>query len=137
MYCATTGYTCKILYGTRTLPHNQALQTYTISVCAYVGVLYSLEILPQACIVHVRSTYKVDFLFSNLCCGVLHSQKCYVMSQCYLTYTCTCTAVDRATDLISVALFNQVTFFLILTIYRYFNCLVQGLLPIAVMPFTY
>lgn len=41
MYYATTGYTCKILYGTCTQPHNQTLQTYTISVCAYVGVLYS------------------------------------------------------------------------------------------------
>ena len=58
------------------------------SVCAYGGVLYSLEILPQACTVHVRSTYKFDFLSSNLCFGVLHSQKCHVMSQCYLTYTC-------------------------------------------------
>ena len=58
------------------------------SVCAYGGVLYSLEILPQACTVHVRSTYKFDFLSSNLCFGVLHSQKCHVVSQCYLTYTC-------------------------------------------------
>ena len=31
------------------------------SVCAYGGVLYSLEILPQACTVHVRSTYKLIF----------------------------------------------------------------------------
>ena len=34
------------------------------SVCAYGGVLCSLEILPQACTVHVRSTYKFDFLLA-------------------------------------------------------------------------
>ena len=28
-----------------------------------------------------RSTYKLDFLFSNFGFGVLHSQKCYVMFQ--------------------------------------------------------
>ena len=33
------------------------------SVCAYGGVLYSLEILPQACTVHVRSTY-TNLIFS-------------------------------------------------------------------------
>ena len=53
---------CKVLFGTYTWLHNQTLQSYTISVCAYVGVLYSLEILPRL----LRSTYKFDFLFSNL-----------------------------------------------------------------------
>ena len=55
-------------------------------VCANVGVLFSLEILPQA----GESTYTLNFLFSNFGFGVLHSQKCYVMFQCiecYLTKT--------------------------------------------------
>ena len=40
-------------------------------------------------------------------------------------------------DLISVAFFNQVTFFSEITVTVYFSFLVQGLLPIAVMPFIY
>ena len=77
---------CMVLVPGRTIRHNKLVLSN--SVCAYGGVLYSLEILPQACTVDVRSTYKFDFLSSNLCFGVLHSQKCHVMSQCYLTYTC-------------------------------------------------
>ena len=55
-------------------------------VWANVGVLFSLEILPQAS----ESTYKPDFLFSNFGVGVLHTQKFYVMLwciECYLTKT--------------------------------------------------
>ena len=38
-------------------------------VCANVGVLFTLDILSQAC-----EKYKLDFLFSNFGFGVLHSQ---------------------------------------------------------------
>ena len=41
-------------------------------VCANVGVLFSLEILPQASEKHIQA----DYLFSNFVCGVLHNQKC-------------------------------------------------------------
>ena len=40
-------------------------------VCANVGFLFSLEVLPQAS----GSTYKANFLFSKIGSGVLHSQK--------------------------------------------------------------
>ena len=40
---------------------------------------WSLEILPQTC----KNTYKLNFHFSMFAFGVLHSQKCYVMFQCY------------------------------------------------------
>ena len=65
-------------------------------VFANVGVLFSLEILPQACEKHIQ----LDFLSSNFNFGVLHSQKCcHVSVHIWL---------DRARDPISVALFNQV-----------------------------
>ena len=73
-------------------------------VCASVGVLFSLEILPQAS----DSTCKPDFLFNNFSFGVLNSQKCYVMFwciECYLTKT------EVSRDPISVAFFDQVALF--------------------------
>ena len=54
-------------------------------VCANVGVLFSVEIPPQACEKHIQ----LDFLSSNFSFGVLHSQKCCHVSvnrKCYLTW---------------------------------------------------
>ena len=76
-----------------TTKHNKLVQ---FPVCAYVGVLFSLEIRPQAC----ENTYKLDFLISNFGFGVLPSQKCYVMFQ----YSA---IQDRATDPISVAFIDE------------------------------
>ena len=64
----------------------------------------------------MRSTYKLDFLFSNFGFGVLHSQKCYVMFQ----YNA---IKDRATDPVSVAFIDQVALF------SYFNRLFELLGP--------
>ena len=66
---------CKVPMYLTTQQQNKLTQ---FPVCANVGVLFSLEILPQA----GESTYTLDFLFSNFGCGVLHSQKCYVMFRC-------------------------------------------------------
>ena len=66
---------CKVPMYLTTQQQNKLTQ---FPVCANVGVLFSLEILPQA----GESTYTLDFLFSNFSCGVLHSQKCYVMFRC-------------------------------------------------------
>ena len=57
-----------------TWPHNAQQQNKLkqFPVCANGGVLFSLEILPQACEKHIQ----LDFLSSNFSFGVLHSQKC-------------------------------------------------------------
>ena len=66
---------CKVPMYLATQRQNKLIQ---FPVCANVGVLFSLEILPQA----GESTCTLDFLFSNFGFGVLHSQKCYVMCRC-------------------------------------------------------
>ena len=50
-------------------------------VCAQVGVFYWLEIATGLRKTHTNSI----FYFSTCGFGALHSQKCYVMFQCYLT----------------------------------------------------
>ena len=59
---------CKVPMYLATQQQNKLIQ---FPVCANVGVLFSLEILPQACEKH-KTLY---FLFSNFGSGVLHSQK--------------------------------------------------------------
>ena len=68
----------------------------------YVGVLFSLEKFFYRL---ARSTYKLDFLFSNFDFGVLHSKKCFVMFQCVECY------LFLARDPILVAFFNKVALF--------------------------
>ena len=74
---------CKVPMYLAAQQQNKLIQ---FPVCASVGVLFSLEILPQGS----ESTCKPDFLFNNFGFGVLNSQKCYVMFwciECYLTKT--------------------------------------------------
>ena len=55
-----------------------------------------------------RSTYKIDFSFSNFGLGVSHSQKCYVMFQYHLTET---KETELWIDLLSVAFFDHAALF--------------------------
>ena len=70
---STTGY--KVLkYSSRIhmvyLAAQQQNKLIQFPVCANIGVLFSLDILSQAC----DFDFDFDFLFSNFSFGVLHSQ---------------------------------------------------------------
>ena len=119
---STTGY--KVLYGTYLAAHQQN-KLLQVLVSANVGVLFSLEIPPQACI----SEYKPDFFFSNFGFGVLHSQKCYAMFRCFECYL---TKRELGIRFQQPSLIRSL-YFLILTVYL--SYLDQFLLPVAVMPF--
>lgn len=76
---------CMVLVPGCTIRHKKLIQ---FSLCLWWCALQlrnSATGLYCTCEKHI---YKFDFLSSNLCFGVLHSQKCHVMSQCYLNYTC-------------------------------------------------
>ena len=102
-YCIRLGFACS------TRPHNNRTMLYDFRFVLML-VCFSAQIF---CRRLARSTHKLDFPFSNFGFLVLHSHKRYVMFKCIAVLA----DQDRARDPISVAYFNQVALFLILTIY--------------------
>ena len=93
-------------------------------VCTNVGVLFTLDILSQACEEHIQ----IPCRFWSITKPIM---LCHVSVQ-----SGAFCQRHRAGDPISVAYFDRVAlFFLILTIYL--SYLDQVLLPIAVVPFIY
>ena len=96
-YCIRLGFACS------TRPHNNRTKLYNFRFVLML-VCFSAQIF---CRRLERSTYKLDFPFSNFGFLVLHSHKRYVMFQCIAVLA----DQDRARDPISVAYFNQVSLF--------------------------
>ena len=79
-----------------------------------------------------RSTYKLDFLFSDFSFGVLRSKICYVIFYQYIV--CYLTKIEPGIRFQQPSLIKQL-YFLILNIQ--FSYLDQVLVPIALVPFIY
>ena len=118
-YCIRPGF---VWYGRTTTE-----QSYKFPVCANVGVLFSLDILSQACEKHIETRFCLQ-----QCRFWSITQPCNVSVQCierYLAKTEPGRIRFQQPSLIKSLNFPILTF--------YFSCLDQTWLPIAVVPFIY
>ena len=97
-------------------------------VCANIGVLFTLDILSQACQKHIRTRFSLwQFRFWSITQPIM---LCHVS-----VHNGTFCLRQRARDPISVAFFVRVALFSDFN--HLFRLLDQVLLPIAVVPFIY
>ena len=97
-------------------------------VFANTGVLFTLDILSQACQKHIRTRFSLwQFRFWSITRPIM---LCHVS-----VHSGTFCLRHRARDRISVAFFDRVALFSDFN--HLFELLDQGLLPIAVVPFIY
>ena len=129
---STTGY--KVLkYSSRIhmvyLAAQQQNKLIQFPVCANIGVLFTLDILSQACEKHIQTRFSLQqFRFWSITQPIM---LCHVS-----VHSGAFCLRHRARDSISLQpTLIESLYFLILNIY--FSCLDQVLLPIAVVPFIY
>ena len=129
---STTGY--KVLkYSSRIHSYGLPGRTTTeqiiqFPVCANVGVLFTLDILSQACEKHIQTPCSLEqFRFWSITQPIM---LCYVS-----VHSRAFCLRHRARDAISVAVFDRVALFSDFNHLPVFELLDQVLLPIAVVPF--
>ena len=128
---STTGY--KVLkYSSRIhmvyLAAQQQNKLIQFPVCANIGVLFTLDILSQACEKHIQTRFSLEqFRFWSITQPIM---LCHVS-----VHSGAFCLRHRARDPISVAFFDRVALFSDFNHLPVFELLDQVLLPIAVVPF--